>query len=95
MNEMMIMAIGLAILSVASGMLGLGVAFAAVPFLALFLHDLVARSAAIEPPFKRGNGLVFAIRVRAKQIGAVETRHAPCDRDDSRGSSRRLLGADS
>ncbi len=41
MNEMMIMAIGLAVLSVASGMLGLGVAFAAVPFLGLFLHDLV------------------------------------------------------
>jgi hypothetical protein len=41
MNEAMIMAAGLAILSVASGMLGLGVAFAAVPFLGLFLHDLV------------------------------------------------------
>jgi uncharacterized protein len=41
MNEMTIMAVGLAILSVASGMLGLGVAFAAVPFLGLFLHDLV------------------------------------------------------
>jgi uncharacterized membrane protein YfcA len=35
------MASGLAVLSIASGMLGLGVAFAAVPFLALFLHDLV------------------------------------------------------
>ena len=41
MNETSIMAIGLAALSVASGMLGLGVAFAAVPFLGLFLHDLV------------------------------------------------------
>lgn len=41
MNETSIMAIGLAVLSVASGMLGLGVAFAAVPFLGLFLHDLV------------------------------------------------------
>ena len=36
MNEMIIMAIGLAVLSVASGMLGLGVAFAAVPFLGLW-----------------------------------------------------------
>jgi uncharacterized membrane protein YfcA len=35
------MTAGLAVLSVASGMLGLGVAFAAVPFLGLFLHDLV------------------------------------------------------
>src|SRR5512134_3062573 len=41
MNEAMIMAAGLFVLSVVSGMLGLGVAFAAVPFLGLFLHDLV------------------------------------------------------
>jgi uncharacterized membrane protein YfcA len=41
MNETTLMALGLAVLSVASGMLGLGVAFAAVPFLGLFLHDLV------------------------------------------------------
>src|SRR5579872_5721202 len=33
--------VGLFLLAVASGMLGLGVAFAAVPFLGLFLHDLV------------------------------------------------------
>lgn len=36
-----IISIGLFALSIASGMLGLGVAFAAVPFLAFFLHDLV------------------------------------------------------
>ncbi len=36
-----IMAIGLLILSIASGMLGLGVAFIAVPFLSFFLDDLV------------------------------------------------------
>lgn len=41
MNETTIMALGLAVLSIASGMLGLGVAFAAVPFLGFFLHDLV------------------------------------------------------
>ncbi len=41
MNDSAIMAVGLAILSVVSGMLGLGVAFAAVPFLGLFLNDLV------------------------------------------------------
>jgi len=40
-NELVIMAVGLAVLSIASGMLGLGVAFAAVPFLGFFLHDLV------------------------------------------------------
>jgi uncharacterized membrane protein YfcA len=33
--------LGLAVLAVVSGMLGLGVAFAAVPFLSLFLTDLV------------------------------------------------------
>ena len=41
MNPLVIMAIGLFILSVVSGMLGLGVAFSAVPFLGLFLPDLV------------------------------------------------------
>lgn len=41
MNATLLMAIGLAVLSVASGMLGLGVAFAAVPFLSFFMHDLV------------------------------------------------------
>lgn len=40
-NVTVMMAIGLAVLSIASGMLGLGVAFAAVPFLGFFLHDLV------------------------------------------------------
>jgi hypothetical protein len=40
-EEMIIIAVGLAVLSIASGMLGLGVAFAAVPFLGFFLHDLV------------------------------------------------------
>jgi len=38
---MLIMAGGLGILAIVSGMLGLGVAFAAVPFLSLFLPDLV------------------------------------------------------
>ena len=41
MNALVIMAFGLFILSVVSGMLGLGVAFSAVPFLGLFLPDLV------------------------------------------------------
>ena len=40
-NATIIMAIGLLVLSVASGMLGLGVAFAAVPFLGFFMADLV------------------------------------------------------
>ncbi len=38
---LVVMALGLFLLAVASGMLGLGVAFAAVPFLGFFLDDLV------------------------------------------------------
>jgi len=41
MNPFVIMTLGLAMLAVISGMLGLGVAFSAVPFLSLFLPDLV------------------------------------------------------
>ncbi len=41
MNQGYIIVVGLLILSVVSGMLGLGVAFAAVPFLGLFMEDLV------------------------------------------------------
>ena len=41
MNENAIIIAGLLVLSVVSGMLGLGVAFAAIPFLGLFLPDLV------------------------------------------------------
>ncbi|MCX7981889.1 MAG: sulfite exporter TauE/SafE family protein [Syntrophales bacterium] len=41
MNTFITMVTGLGILSVISGMLGLGVAFSAVPFLSLFLPDLV------------------------------------------------------
>ncbi|GAB4569865.1 MAG: sulfite exporter TauE/SafE family protein [Anaerolineae bacterium] len=37
----LIMVVGLFVLAIVSGMLGLGVAFAAVPFLSLFLPDLV------------------------------------------------------
>ncbi|MGB9706370.1 MAG: sulfite exporter TauE/SafE family protein [Pyrobaculum sp.] len=39
--EVTIVAAGLAVLSFISGMLGLGVAFAAIPFLGLFMQDLV------------------------------------------------------
>lgn len=41
MNNTLIIIIGLFILATISGMLGLGVAFAAVPFLGLFLPDLL------------------------------------------------------
>ena len=41
MNVTIIIVAGLFGLSVISGMLGLGVAFAAIPFLGFFLDDLV------------------------------------------------------
>ena len=41
MSPLIIMIIGLTVLSLVSGMLGLGVAFSAIPFLGLFLPDLV------------------------------------------------------
>lgn len=41
MGTMAVITSGLALLSFVSGMLGLGVAFAAIPFLGLFLPDLV------------------------------------------------------
>lgn len=41
MEMTLILAGGMAVLAVVSGMLGLGVAFAAIPFLGLFLPDLV------------------------------------------------------
>ncbi len=41
MDNTLIIIIGLFVLSIVSGMLGLGVAFAAIPFLGLFLPDLV------------------------------------------------------
>ncbi|MGB9808192.1 MAG: sulfite exporter TauE/SafE family protein [Thermosulfidibacteraceae bacterium] len=41
MQENIIMIVGISILSFVSGMLGLGVAFAAIPFLGLFMQDLV------------------------------------------------------
>jgi ABC-type enterochelin transport system permease subunit len=40
-HDVLVMTVGLFILAFISGMLGLGVAFAAIPFLGLFLPDLV------------------------------------------------------
>ncbi len=41
MDSVVVVTVGLTVLAVISGMLGLGVAFAAIPFLGLFLPDLV------------------------------------------------------
>lgn len=74
MHDTVIMAVGLGLLSTASGMLGLGVAFAAVPFLAIFLHDLVHE---IQPLSLLLNGItaLFALFGFARS-GLVMWRHA-------------------
>ena len=74
MSPMIIMVIGLGILAVASGMLGLGVAFAAVPFLAFFLPDLVHQ---VQPLSLLLNGItaLFAVFGFA-QSGYVDWRKA-------------------
>jgi ABC-type enterochelin transport system permease subunit len=45
MHQNFLVIAGLLILSLVSGMLGLGVDFAAIPFLGLFLADLVHQAA--------------------------------------------------
>jgi uncharacterized protein len=74
MTPMFIMVIGLGILAIASGMLGLGVAFAAVPFLAFFLPDLVHQ---VQPLSLLLNGItaLFAVFGFA-QSGYVDWRKA-------------------
>jgi len=74
MSPTIIMVIGLGVLAVASGMLGLGVAFAAVPFLAFFLPDLVHQ---VQPLSLLLNGItaLFAVFGFA-QSGYVDWRKA-------------------
>ena len=74
MNPFIIMTIGLFLLSVISGMLGLGVAFSAVPFLALFLPDLVHQ---VQPLSLLLNGItaLFAVFGFA-QSGFVDWKKA-------------------
>jgi uncharacterized membrane protein YfcA len=71
---MVVMAVGLFILSVVSGMLGLGVAFSAVPFLGLFLPDLVHQ---VQPLSLLLNGItaLFAVFGFARS-GLVDWRKA-------------------
>jgi uncharacterized membrane protein YfcA len=71
---LLIIAAGLFILALASGMLGLGVAFAAVPFLGLFLPDLVHQ---VQPLSLTLNGItgLFATLGFARS-GFVEWRRA-------------------
>lgn len=62
------MAVGLAALAFLSGMLGLGVAFAAVPFLGLFLPDLVHQ---VQPLSLLLNGLTALFSA----VGFAQSKH--------------------
>lgn len=74
MGHALILNIGLFILATISGMLGLGVAFAAVPFLGLFLPDLVHQ---VQPLSLLLNGItaLFSVFGFAKS-GYVEWKRA-------------------
>ncbi len=74
MSSTVVMVAGLGVLAIASGMLGLGVAFAAVPFLAFFLPDLVHQ---VQPLSLLLNGItaLFAVFGFAKS-GYVDWRKA-------------------
>lgn len=74
MTSAVVMTAGLFVLATASGMLGLGVAFAAVPFLGLFLPDLVHQ---VQPLSLILNGItgLFATLGFARS-GYVEWRRA-------------------
>ena len=74
MSALVIMTIGLFVLSVVSGMLGLGVAFSAVPFLGHFLPDLVHQ---VQPLSLLLNGItaLFAVFGFARS-GLVDWRKA-------------------
>lgn len=86
MNESAVIIAGLAILAIASGMLGLGVAFAAVPFLSLFMGDLVHE---VQPLSLLLNGITALFAAfgfarsgyiqweRALKLAAVTTVFAP------------------
>jgi len=86
MEIFLIIVFGLLILAVLSGMLGLGVAFAAVPFLSLFLPDLVHQ---VQPLTLLLNGLTAIMATfgfaksghvdwnKAFILGAVTTLSAP------------------
>lgn len=74
MSPLFIMIGGLFILAVLSGMLGLGVAFAAVPFLSLFLPDLVHQ---VQPLSLLLNGITAAFgAIGFARSGLVDWRAA-------------------
>lgn len=73
-TEAVVMVVGLFVLAIASGMLGLGVAFAAVPFLSLFMSDLVNE---VQPLSLLLNGATaFAAAIGFARSGLVDWHRA-------------------
>lgn len=60
-TEITVIVLGILVLSYLSGMLGLGVAFAAVPFLSFFLSDLVNEVQPLSLLLNGATALVAAI----------------------------------
>jgi len=74
MSETLIVVLGILVLSIVSGMLGLGVAFAAVPFLSLFMADLVNE---VQPLSLLLNGITAAFAaVGFARSGLIDWRKA-------------------
>lgn len=72
MSQNLILTVGLLVLAFVSGMLGLGVAFAAIPFLGLFMQDLVHE---VQPLSLLLNGLTgLASTLGFARSGYVEWR---------------------
>ncbi len=72
--DYLVIILGLAILSFVSGMLGLGVAFSAIPFLALFMKDLVHE---VQPLSLLLNGITaFLSTLGFAKSGLVDWRKA-------------------
>ena len=90
MTTTVVIVIGILILSVISGMLGLGVAFAAVPFLSFFLNDLVNE---VQPLSLLLNGVTASLPRSASRSAGSSTgeRRSPSRswRPCSRRSARR------
>lgn len=73
----MFLFLGLFVLALISGMLGLGVAFAAVPFLGFFFEDLVHQ---VQPISLLLNGVtaIFAAVAFALGVILIGKRHCIC-----------------
>jgi uncharacterized membrane protein YfcA len=73
-RETIVIASGLFVLSLVSGMLGLGVAFAAVPFLGFFMTDLVHQ---IQPLILFLNGVTALFSMLGFARSGLVPSHCP------------------